>query len=82
MGSQYTFIHTEILLNAHTFILQYIFSGLGNEISPEKKSAPLLFLTSTLIWLLYSYTIIWYKWHFSTRPIEKNLIQLASPQTN
>ena len=37
MKSQYTFIHIEIVLNVHTFIIQYIFSGWGNEMSPEKN---------------------------------------------
>ena len=35
MRSQYTPIHIEIVLNVHTFILQYIFSGWGNKMSPE-----------------------------------------------
>ena len=37
MRSQYTFIHIKIVLNVLTFILQYIFSGWGNEMSPEKN---------------------------------------------
>ena len=54
MRSQYTLIHIEIVWNVHTFILPCIFTGRGNEMSPEKKPAPLSFLASTLILLLYS----------------------------
>ena len=57
MNSQYTLIHIEIVLNVHTSTLQYVFSGWGNKMSSEKKSAPLLFLASTLYTLQYSYTI-------------------------
>ena len=37
MRSQYTLIHIEIVLNVHTLILQHIFSGWGNKMSPEKN---------------------------------------------
>ena len=37
MSSQYTLIHIEIMLDVHAFILQYIFGGWGNEMSPEKN---------------------------------------------
>ena len=36
MNSQYTLIHIEIVLNVHTSILQYIFSGWGNKMLSEK----------------------------------------------
>ena len=37
MSSQYTLIHVEIMLSVQALILQYIFSGWGNEMSPEKN---------------------------------------------
>ena len=81
MRRQFTLIHIEIVLNVHTFILQCIFSGWGNEMSPEKN------LHHFCIWHPPSfdfYIVILspgINEFFSTRPIEKNPIQLTSSQT-
>ena len=69
-------IHFKIVLNFHTFILQYIFSGWGNEISPEKICTTFVsgihpHLNSTKLY----YHLV--KWNISTRLIEK--IQSSSP---
>ena len=37
MRSQYQLIHIEIVLNVHTFILQFSLSGWGNKMPPEEN---------------------------------------------
>ena len=79
MLSQYTLKHIDTVLNVHTSILQYIFSGCGNKMSPEKIHFCFWHPPS---FDFYIVMISPRTNNFSTRLIGKNPIQLASPQTS
>ena len=55
MISQYTLIHIEIVLNDHTFMPQYFFSGWDIKMSPEKICTPFISCIHphlTFIWVI------------------------------
>ena len=72
MRKQYKRIHIEIVLNIHTLKQQYVFSGWGNEISPEK------ILTTFDFYIVVLYHQLFYSFKQTDKEIP---IELACPQT-
>ena len=75
-------MHIEIVLNVYTFILQYIFSGWGNEMSPDKNLHHFCFSHQPSFDLYIVILSPGTNEIFLPDRLKKNPIQLAIPQTN